>query len=249
MINSEAEPDESMLVVSADIGQAAESQAKKFHETCDVSGIIITKLDGTAKGGGALAACSVTKATIKMIGVGEKIDDLEEFNPKGFVGRMLGMGDLEALLEKSKEAFTKEEAEDLGKRILKGDFNLIDLYEQMQAMKKMGFFSKIMEMVSGMSQLKLPKEALDVQQEKLVRWKHIMDSCTKDELEDPDIMDRSRIERIAKGSGTSSQEVRELLKQYKTSKKMVKMFKGGSNKGMEKMLKRMGGMKGLQGGS
>jgi len=126
-INKAVKADENLLVISGDIGQAAEKQAKSFHEACHVTGVIITKLDGTAKGGGALIACSVTKAPVKFIGLGEKIEDFEEFKPEGFVGRLLGMGDLEALLEKAKGAITEEEAQDLGKRFLKGDFNLIDL--------------------------------------------------------------------------------------------------------------------------
>ncbi len=238
-------PHENLLVLSADIGQAAERQAKRFHETCNVSGVVITKLDGTAKGGGALVACSITKAPVKFIGTGEKIGDIEEFRPKGFVGRLLGMGDLEALLDKAKDAMTEEDAQDLGKRILKGDFNLIDLYEQMQAMKKMGSLSKIVEMVPGMGQLKLPKDVLNVQEEKLKKWRLAMDSCTRDELENPDIVDRSRIERIAHGSGIPTSDVRELLKQYRMSKKVVKMFKGNSSKGMERMMKKMGGLKGM----
>jgi len=240
-ISAAAKPDENILVISADIGQAAQSQAEKFHETCGVTGVLITKLDGTAKGGGALSACAATKAPVKFIGVGEKTDDLEEFNPKGFVGRLLGMGDLEALLSKAKDAMTQEEAEDLSKKLLKGEFNLIDLFEQMQAMKKMGSLSKIMEMIPGMGQLKMPKEALDVQEEKLKIWGHLMNSCTKEELEDPEIISSSRVERIAKGSGCSTRDVRELLKQYRASKKMVKMLKGGKN--MDKMMKKLGGMK------
>jgi signal recognition particle subunit SRP54 len=246
-INKKVGPDETLLVLSADIGQAAEKQAKAFHEACDVTGVIITKLDGTAKGGGALSACAITDSPVKFIGVGEKVDDLEEFKPKGFVGRLLGMGDLEALLEKAKEAMSEEDAKDLGKRFLKGEYNLIDLYEQMSAMKKMGPLSKVVEMIPGFGQLQLPKEALEVQEGRLKKWRYIMDSCTKEELEDPDLIDVHRIDRISKGSGTSISEIRELLKQYKTSKKMVKMLKGtgGSEKGMEKMMKRMGGMKGL----
>jgi len=245
-INSIAKPDENLLVLSADIGQTAEKQAKKFNETCNVSGVIITKLDGTAKGGGALSACAVTDANVRFIGIGEKTDDLEEFNPKGFVGRLLGMGDLEALLDKAKEAMTEEDAEDMGKKLLSGDFNLIDLHEQMSAMKKMGSLSKLMEMVPGMGQLKLPKEALDVQEGKLKKWKFVMDSCTKEELENPDMISKTRIDRIATGSGTSTSEVRDLLKQYRNSKKVVKMFKGDTKKGMDKMMKRMGGMQKLR---
>jgi signal recognition particle subunit SRP54 len=239
-INDAVKPDETLLVISADIGQAAEKQAKKFHETCRVTGVFITKLEGTAKGGGALIACAVTGAPVKFIGVGEKMNDLEEFKPEGFVGRLLGMGDLEALLEKAKEAISEEEAQDLGRKFLKGEFNLIDLYEQMKAMKKMGPIGKVMEMIPGMGQIKLPKEALKVQEQKLEIWRYIMDSMTKEELEEPDFVTSSRIDRIAKGAGTSTQEVRGLLKQYRQSKKLVKMMKGAdSEKGMQKALQRL----------
>ena len=241
-LNSVVNADERVLVIGADVGQSAEKQAKAFHDTCDVTGVIITKLEGTAKGGGALIACSVSGAPVKFVGVGEKIDDLEVFNPKGFVGRMLGMGDLEALLEKAETAMNEEDAKDLQKKFLKGEFNLIDLYEQMETMSKMGSFGKIMELMPGMGQLKLPKDALKVQEEKLEKWKYIMQSCTKYELENPEDIDLSRTERIAKGSGTSNNEVRELVKQYKKSKKMMKMFKGmdvDNPKSMEKMMKKM----------
>ncbi len=238
-INKAVKADERFLVIGADVGQAAEKQAQAFHETCDVNGVIITKMDGTAKGGGALAACSVTGAKVKFIGVGEKVDDLELFNPKRFVGRLIGMGDLETLLEKAKEAMPQEKAEDLGKRMLRGDFNLVDLYEQIQAMSKMGPLSKVVEMIPGFSQVKLPKDALQVQEGKVKKWRFIMDSCTRGELEEPDIISGTRIERIAKGSGMPTSEVRDLLKQYKQAKKMTKMMKGG--KGMDKMMKRMGG--------
>ncbi|MBD3203205.1 signal recognition particle protein [Candidatus Woesearchaeota archaeon] len=232
--------DERLLVISADIGQAAEKQAKAFHESCDVTGVIITKLDGTAKGGGALTACSVTEAPVKFIGVGEKINEFEQFNPEGFVSRILGMGDLDTLLSKAREVISEEEAEDLGKKFLKGEFNLLDLYEQMQAMKKMGPLHKIMDLIPGMGGMKLPKEMLDVQEEKLEKWKYAMQSMTKMELEDPDIIGGNRVERIAKGAGLSIKEVRELIKQYKQSKKLMKMFKGGSMKNMERMMKKLG---------
>ncbi len=243
-LNVAVKPEYSMLVLSADVGQAAQRQAQAFHDTCDVKGVIITKLDGTAKGGGALIACSVTGAKVAFIGVGEKIDDLEKFKPKNFVGRMLGMGDIEALLEKAKHAISEEEAKDITKRMLKGEFTLIDLYDQMQAMKKMGPLSKVIEMLPGMGTLKIPKEALQVHEGLLGRWKYIMDSCTKVELEEPDIISGSRVERIAKGSGSSVKDVRDLLKQYKQTKKIVKMFKGSNmNNGrmnMEKMMQKLG---------
>lgn len=244
-LNKKIKPNENILVIGADVGQAAQTQAQKFHEACGVTGVIITKLDGTAKGGGALAACSVTGAKVKFIGVGEKPDDLEEFKPKNFVGRLLGMGDLEALLEKAKEAITEDQAKDLGKKFLKGEFNLLDLYEQLQAVRKMGPLSKVMEMIPGMGQLKMPKEMLNVQEGKLNKWKHAMQSMTRKELEDPELISGPRIDRIAKGAGVSASDVRDLVKQYRMAKKMMKMLKGGSEKSMERMMKRMGGMKGM----
>jgi len=239
-VNDEIKPDENLLVVSADIGQAAQKQAEQFHKSCGVTGIVVSKMDGTAKGGGALTACSVSGAPIKFIGIGERVDDLEQFNPPGFVGRILGMGDLEALLEKAKEVIKVEDAEDLGKRFLKGEFNLIDLYEQMEAMSKMGPLNKIVEMIPGFGQLKLPKEMLQVQENKLKKWKIAMNSMTKEELENPDIIDTSRVDRISKGSAIPTGEIRELVKQYRQSKKMVKMFKG-SKGDMSKIMKKFGG--------
>ena len=245
-INKSVKPEENLLVISADIGQAAQKQAQAFHESCGITGVIVTKMDGTAKAGGALTACAATDVKIKFIGVGEKLGDLEVFRPEGFISRLLGMGDLEALLEKAEQAISKEDAEDLGKRFLKGDFNLIDLYEQMQAMRKMGPLNKITEMIPGFSQLKMPKDLLKVQEGKLKKWRFIMDSMSREELEDPDIISITRIDRIAKGSGTSTKEIRELLKQYRQSKKMAKLFKGGNPKQMERMMKKFSG-KGMQG--
>jgi signal recognition particle subunit SRP54 len=235
-ISSAINPDEALLIISADIGQAAQSQAQKFHDTCGITGVIVTKMDGTAKGGGALTACAVTGAPVKFIGVGEKVDDLEQFNPKGFIGRLLGMGDIEALLEKAKEAMTEEEAKDIEGKLLKGEFNLLDLYQQMEAMSKMGPLKKVLEMVPGMGQLQLPKETLDVQEGKLKLWKHAMNSMTKKELEDPELIDAQRIERISKGSGVSISDVRDLLKQYRQSKKLVKLVKGGDTGKLMKQL-------------
>ena len=174
-------------------------------------------------------------STAGRAGVGEKADDLETFNPKGFVSRLLGMGDLEALLEKAKEVIDEENAGDIKDRLTSGEFNLNDLYEQMKAMKKMGPLNKIMEMIPGFSGLKMPKEALQVQEGKLEKWKYIIDSCTKKERNDPELIDSKRAERIAKGSGTTISEVRELIKQYRMAKKMMKMMKG---KDPEKLLKK-----------
>jgi len=240
LLNQKIKSNENLLIISADIGQAAQKQAQQFHKSCNITGVIVSKMDGTAKGGGALTACAATKAPITFIGVGEKINDLEHFNPKGFVGRLLGMGDLEALLEKAKEAIKVEEAEDLGKKFLKGEFNLIDLYEQMSAMKKMGSLKKIVEMIPGFSSLQLPKEMLDVQEEKLEKWKIAMQSMTQEELENPESITSERIDRISKGSGIPTSTIRELIKQYRQSKKVVKMFKGGKGD-MSKMMKKFQG--------
>jgi len=240
-INKTVKPDETLLVMNADIGQAAQKQAQAFHDTCSVTGVVITKLDGTAKGGGALTACSVTGAPVKFIGVGEKVDDFEEFKPKGFVGRLLGMGDIESLLEKAQEAFDQEDVEAVGKRMLSGEFNLVDLYEQMQAMRKMGPLSKVLGMLPGMGNANIPKEMIEVQDERLKKWKHVMDSMTRAELESPEeTLNPGRVARIAQGSGQPESEVRALVKQYKQSKKMVRMIKGvGSEKDMQRAVQKM----------
>ena len=238
-LHQAVQAEEKLLVISADLGQAAQKQAQAFHDTCGVTGVIITKLEGTAKGGGALSACAVTKAPIVFIGVGEKQDDLELFHPQRFVGKLIGMGDIESLLEKAREVITEENAKDMQEKFLKGDFNLIDLYQQMQSLKKMGSFGKIMEMIPGMGALKMPKEMLDVQEGKLEKWRHAMDSMTKEELEEPENISAERVDRIAAGSGLKVGEVRELLKQHRQSKKMMKMFKGEGD--INKMMKKMGG--------
>ena len=238
-LHQAVQADEKLLVISADLGQAAQKQAQAFHDTCGVTGVIVTKLEGTAKGGGALSACAVTKAPIVFIGVGEKQDDLELFHPQRFVGKLIGMGDIESLLEKAREVITEENAKDMQEKFLKGDFNLVDLYQQMSSLKKMGSFGKIMEMIPGMGSLKMPKEMLEVQEGKLEKWKYAMGSMTKEELEDPEIMSTERIDRIAAGSGLKVGEVRELLKQYRQSKKLMKMFKGEGD--INKMMKKMGG--------
>jgi len=241
-INKTIAADETLLVINADIGQSAQQQAQAFHDSCNVTGVVLTKLDGTAKGGGALVACAVTGTPIKFIGVGEKIDALETFKPEGFIGRLLGMGDLEALLEKAREAIDEEQAQDLGKKFLKGEFNLIDLYEQMKSVKKMGSLSKLTSLIPGFSNMNIPKDMLEGQEEKMESWRILMDSMTKEELEDPDIIRGGRLERIAEGSGVPISDLRLLLKQYKQSKKMMKMMKGGSGseKDMQKLMQKMG---------
>ena len=193
-ISSQIHSDYNLLVIGADQGQNAQKQAQTFHDTCGVNGVLITKLDGTAKGGGALSACATTGANVKFIGIGEKPDDLEIFEPKRFVSRLLGMGDIEGLLEKVQDAFKETDVEDMGKKLLKGEFNLLDLFEQMSSLKKMGSVSKIMDLIPGMSNVNIPKEALDMGEKNMDKWKFALDSMTKAELEDPSTITQERIE-------------------------------------------------------
>lgn len=232
-------PNEILLVQGADIGQGAKEQAEAFKNALKISGVVITKLDGTAKGGGAITACAIAGAPIKFIGVGEKINDLEIFEPKRFVSRLLGLGDIEALLEKAKE-LAKEKAPDkeMEKRLMSGKFNLNDYAVQLESMSKMGSLSKLMNMIPGMGMANIPKEMLNLQEDKLKKFKHILSSMTKEEKEDPDILHRNRIERIARGSGTDVSDVKELLQQFNQIKKLMKGLKG---KDVQKLAKRFGG--------
>ena len=238
-VRDAVKPEHVLLVISGDIGQAAKRQAEAFSEAAGVNGVIVTKLDGTAKGGGALSACAATSAKVKFIGLGEHIEDLEEFKPKNFVSRLLGMGDLETLLEKAKEAISEETAEKLGKKFMKGDISLTDLYQQMEALKKMGPLTQIMNMIPGMSHANIPKELMNVQEEKMKVWKFVIDSMTPYEKDNPDVISARRIERIAKVAGRNPQDVRDLLKQYAQMKKVMKLM--GNPKQMQKMMKLFGG--------
>lgn len=240
-VSEATNPEEVLLVLPADIGQTAETQAKKFHESVGVTGVIVTKLDGTAKGGGALSACNITGAKVKFIGVGEKLDDLEDFKPKNFVGRLLGMGDLEALLKKAEGAIDKEKAEKLGKKIIKGELSLQDLYDQMETVGKMGSLGQLANLIPGLGKMGIPKGAMSEQEKKMKTWKYAMDSMTPYEKDNPSVLSQSRIKRIARGSGRSEGEVKELLKQHKQMKKMMKMFSGRGGGKMKKMMKMMGG--------
>ena len=220
----EANADEILLVIPADIGQAAREQAEEFNKLVGITGIIVTKLDGTAKGGGALAAASVSGARVRMIGVGEKLGDLEVYDPKRFVGRLIGYGDLEGLLEKAKEVGVDQKS---AEKLLKGDFTLTEFYEQIGSMQKMGSLTKVMDMIPGMSGVKIPKGMLDVQEEKMKKWKFVIDSMTPQERGHPEDIKHSRVQRISKGAGCSDKDVRELLKYFKQTKKVMKMTKGG----------------------
>jgi signal recognition particle subunit SRP54 len=242
-LEKHVKPDEVIMVIDGTIGQQALAQAKTFHEATPIGAIIVTKLDGTSRGGGALSAVAATGAPIKFIGTGEKIEDLEAFIPSRFVGRLLGMGDLETLLEKVKDAEINV-PQKKAKEIMSGNFTLTDMYEQFQAVKKMGPFGKVMKMIPGLSQANVPDEMLNTAEGRLEKWGVIIQSMTPSEKENPKLLNSSRARRIAHGSGTTEKEVKELLKQYIMMRKMLKMFKrkkklpfglGGKGMGMPGM--------------
>jgi signal recognition particle subunit SRP54 len=237
-ISKIVKPDEILLVMDATVGQQAGPQAQAFHDAVGVSGVILTKLDGSAKGGGALSAVAVTKAPIVFVGTGESLDSLETLDPDRFISRLLGMGDLQTLLERAEEVLDAESAEDTARKMLSGKFTLIDMREQMEALTKMGPLSKVMEMVPGMSGM-MKKGQMDETQDRLEKFKVLMSSMTKEELENPKIIKRSRINRIAKGSGSDPQEIRELLKQYNQSRKMMSNL-GGNRRMQQRMMKQFG---------
>ena len=195
-----SKPDLILLVIDGTIGQQAYSQAKSFHDTVPVGGIIITKLDGTAKGGGALAASAVTGAKIFFIGNGERIDDLEEFSPTRFVGRLLGMGDIKAILDLAKDLELQAD-ENQSKRVLSGKMTIEDFYSQMESVGKMGF-RNIIDNMPGLSGL-VKEDQLDVIQGKLEKWRYIIQSMTKQEKKSPEVINDSRRKRIARGSGVA----------------------------------------------
>ncbi|MBT0160255.1 signal recognition particle protein [Candidatus Bathyarchaeota archaeon A05DMB-2] len=216
-------PDEVMMVIDGTIGQQALVQAKTFHEATPIGSIIVTKLDGSARGGGALSAVAATGAPIKFIGTGEKIEDIEPFIPSRFVGRLLGMGDLETLLEKVHEAEIKV-PQKKAKEILSGKFTLTDMYDQFEAVRGMGPFRKIFKMLPGMS-YEVPEDMLGQAEGRLEKWRVIIQSMRPAERDNPKILNSSRIRRVARGSGTSEKDVKELLKQYAMMRRMLKTFK------------------------
>lgn len=222
-LEQKIKPDEIVMVIDGTIGQQALAQAKTFHEATPIGAILVTKLDGSARGGGALSAVAATGAPIKFIGTGEKIEDIEAFVPSRFVGRLLGMGDLETLLEKVKEAEIKV-PQKKARAILSGKFTLTDMYEQFEAVKGMGPFRKVLQMLPGMS-ANIPEEMLNTAEGRLEKWRVIIQSMRPQEKDNPKLFNSSRIRRVARGSGTSEKDVKDLLKQYVMMRKMMKQFK------------------------
>ena len=227
------QPDETILVLDAATGQQAGPQAKAFHEAVGVTSVVLTKLDGSAKGGGALSAVAETKAPIVFVGVGEKIEDLEKFEPPRFISRLLGMGDLESLLEKAQEAIDEEAAEELAKKVMSGKFTLHEMYEQIEMLGKLGPAQKVLRMIPGVAE-RMKEGDLDNTQGKLRRFLTIMDSMTEKEMSEPKLVKSTRVTRIARGAGVTPRDVKELLKHYDMSRKAIKGFAG--NRKMRKQL-------------
>lgn len=229
-------PDYNVLVIDGTIGQQCYNQALAFHQASPVGGIIVTKLDGAAKGGGALAASAATGSKIFYVGTGERVDDLEEFVPTRFVGRLLGMGDLKALIEMVKSAEIEVDEKRV-QRMMSGKLTMDDLLFQFEQVKKFGSFKKVMEHIPGFSGA-VNADELDKAEGRVKVYKSIIQSMTGDERSDPERINASRVKRIARGSGRTEKDVRELLSRYKQMKSLTKSSKGRE---FRQMVRRMGG--------
>ena len=242
-IKAEVKPNEILLVVDAMTGQDAVNAAQSFNEWLDVDGVMLSKLDGDARGGAALSVKAVTGKPIKFIGVGEKLDQIEPFHPGRMAGRILGMGDVLSLIEKAEQAIDKKKAEELEARLRQNKFTLTDFYDQLSQLKNMGNLQDLMGMIPGMGSVK----DLQVDEKALGRVEAIILSMTPYERENPNVLGSSRKKRIAAGSGTRVEDVNKLLKQFDTMQKMMKQFSGkGASKKLKKLQKR-GGFPGLGG--
>lgn len=229
------QPDEKYLVMPADIGQSAKKQAEQFDDAVGITGVIVTKMDSSAKGGGALVACEHSGAQVQFVGTGEQMQDLEPYDPVEFVSQMIGQPDLESLLEKIEEMDTDPEA------LLEGDFTLEDFQDQMSQVTDTGMMEEMFQQLPiGGSQI--PDNISNMTEGKIQSYSVIMDSMTEEEKKDPSIIKRDRIERIAKGSGKTERDVRDLLKHYRQTKNMMDKFDKKSLKrgNMQDMMKNLG---------
>jgi len=246
-LNKTINPTETILVMPADIGQAAKNQAEKFSDVLNITGVIISRMDSTAKGGGALTSCAQTKSSVYFITTGERINDLEKFNPESFLSRLLGMGDLETLMEKIRSVTDEKKQKNLQEKLKTGKFSLTDVVEQVKSMNSLGGMDKMLSMIPGMAKAKINKAQLESQQKKVEKWEHLVMSMTPEERENPSLIKKqtSRLSRISKGAGVANSELRALLKQYDTLAGMIKETKGMDmsgevdNKQMQKILKKI----------
>jgi len=242
-IDAVVHADHKLLVMDAALGQQASEQAKAFDKAVGITGVIITKLDGTAKGGGALSAVAETNSSVAFIGVGETPSDLERFEADRFISRLLGMGDIKTLIERAQETKIEEEVD--VEALMRGKFTLKDMCKQMEAINKMGPLKQIMQMLplGGMG-LDISDQEYQVTKDRLEKYRVIMSSMTEAELEDPKIITASRIKRISRGSGTQPEVVRDLLKSHKAMQKALKGMRGMNKMGMKRMMKKFGPMMG-----
>ena len=229
-IKAEVKPNEILLVVDSMTGQDAVNVAETFNQKLDITGVIITKLDGDTRGGAALSIKAVTGKPIKFVGSGEKMEDIEPFYPDRMASRILGMGDVLTLIEKAQEAFSEEEALKLQKKMKTNSFTLQDYLNQLESVKKMGGIGKLMSMVPGLGG-KVNED--DIDESKIIKTKAIILSMTPEERNNPDIIKASRRKRIAAGSGTSIQDVNQLLKQFDMSKEMMRRVSKNGMRGMK----------------
>jgi signal recognition particle subunit SRP54 len=231
-IKSRVSPIETLLVADAMTGQEAVRVATDFDNAVDITGLIMTKVDGDARGGAAISMREVTGVPIKFLGTGEKLKDIEDFHPDRLADRILGMGDVISLIEKAQEEMDEEEARQAGEKLLQGEFNLEDFLKQMQQIKRMGPLGSLLEMIPGMGKMTKDVDMSGAEQE-LKRIEAIIYSMTVEERQKPKLIKASRKRRIATGSGTSVQEVNGLLKQFREMQRMMKQFrKGGSRRGL-----------------
>jgi len=229
-------PSETLLVVDAMTGQDAVNVAMVFLDKLDFDGIVLTKMDGDARGGAALSMKSVTGKAIKLASVGEKVDDLEVFHPDRVASRILGMGDIVTLVEKAEDTMTEERARKLEEKLRKHKFDFDDFLEQMQQLRSMGGLSKVLEMVPGMGNI-AGTSGLDLDDRRMKRVEAIVQSMTREERKNPHLLNASRRRRVAAGSGTSTQDVNQLVKQFAQMQKLLKQFSGRSGEmGMMKRL-------------
>lgn len=236
MLQEKIRPDEVMLIIDATIGQMAGIHARAFHQVAPVGSIVLTKMDTSARGGGALSAVAETGAKIKFIGTGEKLDDIELFNPRGYVGRLLGLGDIEGLLERIRLAEI-EVSEEKAKEFLRGEFALEDFVKQLREVRKMGPISKLLSKLPIPGLPEVPSDALREAEEKIEKWSAIIQSMTEEERHDPSILNASRVRRIARGAGVAERDVKDLVKQYKLMKKLVKTAKRAPQRLLTKLHK------------
>ena len=245
-IHSATGPIETLLVVDALTGQDAVQTAEKFKERVSVTGVVMTRIDGDARGGAALSMRAVTGAPIKFVGVGEKLDALDAFEPERMAGRILGMGDIVSLVEKAGEEMDLEKAKKQAKKMAKGEFDMNDLADQFRQMRKMGGMGAILGLMPGMGKAKkMLDQAGGLDDKEIVRQEAIISSMTKKERKNPKLMNASRKKRVAAGSGTSVQEINKLLKAHRQMADMMKKLGKGGMKGMAQQLAGAGGMGGM----